>query len=153
MEETGGPRKTTDLSQVTDKLYDILLYTSPWSRFELTTSMVIGKSSYHLNTVMVAPTPLHDLRFHFSVVNKNASTTLATNRQNIYLNLISTFLLTYILKKKWYENWILKIWLLKIFLKSKGLHVHEVNNLYKEYYRPLWSYKSINGLIDDWLID
>ena len=39
------------------------------------------------------------------------------------------------------------------FLKSKGLHVHEVNNLYKEYYSPLWSYKSINGLIDDWLID
>ena len=43
-----------DLSQVTDKLYHIMLYTSPWSRFELTTSVVIGtdctyicKSSYH----------------------------------------------------------------------------------------------------------
>ena len=34
-EESG---KTTDLSQVTDKLYHIMLYTSPWSRFELTTS-------------------------------------------------------------------------------------------------------------------
>ena len=34
--------KTTDLSQVTDKLYHIMLYTPPWSRFELTTSMVIG---------------------------------------------------------------------------------------------------------------
>jgi hypothetical protein len=34
--------KTTDLSQVTDKLYHIMLYTSPWSRFELTTSVVIG---------------------------------------------------------------------------------------------------------------
>jgi hypothetical protein len=38
----------------TDKLYHIMLYTSPWSRFELTTSVVIGtdctyicKSSYH----------------------------------------------------------------------------------------------------------
>ena len=46
--------KTTDLSQVTDKLYHIMLYTSPWSRFELTTSVVIGidcldscKSNYH----------------------------------------------------------------------------------------------------------
>jgi hypothetical protein len=31
--------KTTDLSQVTDKRYHIKLYTSPWSRFELTTSV------------------------------------------------------------------------------------------------------------------
>ena len=54
--------KTTDLSQVTDKLYHIMLYTSPWSRFELTTSVVIGtdyidsgKSNYHTITAMMAP--------------------------------------------------------------------------------------------------
>ena len=49
--------ETTDLSQVTDKLYHIMLYALPWSRFELTTSVVIGtdcicscKSNYHTIT-------------------------------------------------------------------------------------------------------
>jgi len=49
------------LSQVTDKLYHIMC-TSPSSRFELTTSVVIGtacigscKSNYHSITAMTAP--------------------------------------------------------------------------------------------------
>ena len=51
------PEYTENLSQVTDKVYHIMLYTSPWSRFELTTSVVIGtdcigscKSNYHTIT-------------------------------------------------------------------------------------------------------
>ena len=54
--------ETTDLSQVTDKLYHIMLYTSPWSRFKLTTSVVIGtdcigscKSNYHTITATTDP--------------------------------------------------------------------------------------------------
>jgi hypothetical protein len=36
------PEKTTDLSQVTDKLDHIRLYILPWSRFKLTKSVLIG---------------------------------------------------------------------------------------------------------------
>ena len=56
--------KTTDLSQDTDKLIHIMLYTSPWSRFELTTLVVIGtdcigscKSNYYTITATMPPTP------------------------------------------------------------------------------------------------
>jgi hypothetical protein len=54
--------KTTDLAQVTDKLYYLMLYISPCSRFELTTSVVIGtdcigscKSNYHTITATTTP--------------------------------------------------------------------------------------------------
>jgi hypothetical protein len=57
------PEKTTDLSQIIEKHYHIMLYTSPWSRFELTTSVVIGtgcigscKSNYH--TMMATTVPI-----------------------------------------------------------------------------------------------
>ena len=55
VEETGGPGENR--RPVTVKLYLIMLYFSPWSRFKLTTSVVMGtdsigssKSNYHMIT-------------------------------------------------------------------------------------------------------
>ena len=62
VEENGVPRENHRPVQVTDKLYHIMLYTSPWSIFEFTTLVVIGtdcigscKSNYHMITATMVP--------------------------------------------------------------------------------------------------
>ena len=81
--------KSTDLSQVTDKLYHIMLYTSPWSRFEPKISVMIGtdcigscKSNYHTIMATTAPPMLFGKTMWFKT--KQMCT--------MFLSLISTFI-------------------------------------------------------------
>jgi hypothetical protein len=69
------PEKTTDLSQVTDKLYQkcCMEYTSSWVGFELTMLVVIDtnctrswKSNYHTITINEGPWSAFNISIHLS---------------------------------------------------------------------------------------
>ena len=55
------------LVQVTDKLYHIMLNTSPWSRFELTTSVVIGTRILCIVVQWIQTLNVHQLEYEHSL--------------------------------------------------------------------------------------
>jgi len=76
------PEKTTDLPQVTDKLYHTMIYTSPCAGVAPTTSVVIDtdcigscKSNYHTMTAMTAP----KVNMYFSNLNDSLETLYICN--------------------------------------------------------------------------
>jgi hypothetical protein len=108
----GKLEKTSDLSQVTDKPYHIMVYTSPWSRFELTTSVVIGidymasgKANYHTITATTAPC-MYSGRPDFSRSNVNAMDTFYTSIAFLYwtFQTIKHWLRIEIAKAKYHNN-------------------------------------------------
>jgi hypothetical protein len=87
--------KTTSMSQVTDKLYHNMLYTSHWSRFKLTTSVVIGTddigsciSNYHTTTITKNPTyiVLLDAYCSIHVVRSCERNSFETLLQNVFID-------------------------------------------------------------------
>ena len=89
------PEKTIDLSQVTDKLYYIMLYISLWSRFEFTTSVVIGtdyigscKSTYHTITATTAPPMCYRRPSKYQAVHSPQYNDNQTNHPYSYLNIL-----------------------------------------------------------------
>ena len=86
VEETEGPGENQRPVASHWQTLHIMLYTSPWSRFELTTSVMIGsdyigscKSSYHTITVTTAPIMLYRVHLTWTVFELTTSVMIGTD--------------------------------------------------------------------------
>jgi hypothetical protein len=98
VEETGEPGENHRPAQVTEKLYHIMLFTPSWSRFELTTSVVIGtdcidscKSNSYTITATTTPAIVRvvDLQlFTFVLVYLNSNLLQLALKGVIYITIL-----------------------------------------------------------------
>jgi hypothetical protein len=151
----GNLEKTSNLSQVTDKLYHIMLYTLPWSRFELTTSVVKGtdyicgcKLNYHTITPR-RPLLLLVEMYSFHPVCPSIWKVCTWKSSNIlYGNFLKLLVLPYYHKKICWSlqqfDWTISLsyclfWLLTLFMPGMKIHKSLLYNDYTSLIVPFFS--------------
>jgi hypothetical protein len=115
--------ETTDLSQVTDKLYHIMLYTSPWSTFKLTSVVMDSdyidscKSKYH--TITATTVPLNKLIIIYICRNKRSGYVMLKVFLLLFVIIIANLVTLIIVLRVVYTSYLSVIYLCQLFVSGR----------------------------------